>query len=460
MDCGALVERQRVYFRSHVTRPLGFRCARLRELQAAIEAHEGELLASLHADLHKPPQEAYASELGVVLGEIRHAVGHLPQWMKPRRGGMSLLTLPGRAYIHPDPCGVILIVGPWTYPFQLLFTPLVGAIAAGNCACMKPSELAPHTSAVMTRLIRATFPEEYIAVVEGGREESEALLAQRFDCIFFTGSTHVGRSVMTAAARHLTPVTLELGGKSPCIVCADSPLGVTARRIVWGKYMNAGQTCVAPDYILVDRKVRDALLAAMSQAIRDFYGPDPLSSPDYGRIVNRRHFDRLVGYLDQGTIIHGGGSSPSELYIEPTILSDVSLASPMMEEEIFGPILPVVDFVDFEQALAFVRNRPAPLALYLFTNDRQTQQRLVAETCSGGICINDTVVHLLGKDLPFGGVGKSGMGSYHGRASFDAFTHSKSVMERALWADPGVRYPPFAQPLGTFKRIFRFMMGG
>jgi len=460
MDCGALVERQRVYFRSHATRPLGFRRARLRELHAAIEAHEAELLASLHADLHKPPQEAFASELGIVLGEIRHALGHLQQWMKPRRGRSSLLTWPGRAHVYPEPYGVALIVAPWNYPFQLLFTPLVGAIAAGNCACLKPSELAPQTSAVMSRLIRATFPEEYIAVVEGGRVETEALLEQHFDCIFFTGSTQVGRSVMTAAARHLTPVTLELGGKSPCIVCGDSPLDVTARRIVWGKYMNAGQTCVAPDYVLVDRTLRNALIAAMSQAIREFYGPDPLASPDYGRIVNRLHFDRLVEYLNQGTIAHGGGSSASELYIEPTILTNVSLDAPVMEEEIFGPILPVVDFVDFEQALAFLRNRPAPLALYLFTNDRQTQQRLVAETCSGGVCINDTVVHLLGKDLPFGGVGESGIGAYHGRASFDAFTHFKSVMERALWADPGVRYPPFRRPLGTFKRIFRFMMGG
>ena len=459
MDCVALVELQRVYFRSHATRPLEFRRARLRELQAAIEAREAELLAALHADLHKPPQEAYASELGVVLGEIRHALALLPQWMKPRRGRLSLLTLPGRARIHPEPYGVALIIAPWNYPFQLLFTPLVGAIAAGNCACLKPSELAPHTSAVVAELIHATFPEEYIAVVEGGRTETEALLEQCFDCIFFTGSTHVGRSVMSAAARHLTPVTLELGGKSPCIVCADAPLEITARRIVWGKFMNAGQTCVAPDYLLVDRRIRDALIAAMAQSIRDFYGPEPLASPDYGRIINQQHFERLSGYLNQGNIVHGGRASFSDLYLEPTILTDVPLDAPVMEEEIFGPILPVLDFAEFDEALAFLRQRPSPLALYLFTQKRQTQQRLVAETRAGGVCINDTVMHLLGKDLPFGGVGESGMGAYHGQASFDAFSHHKSVMQRALWGDPGMRYPPFRQPFGAFKRAYRFLMG-
>ncbi|MCX6967663.1 MAG: aldehyde dehydrogenase [Verrucomicrobia bacterium] len=412
----------------------------------------------MHADLHKQPQEAYASELGVVLGELQYALRHLAQWMKPRRGRWSLLTLPGSARIHPEPYGVALIVAPWNYPFQLLFTPLVGAIAAGNCACLKPSELAPRTSAVMATLIRVTFPQEYIAIVEGGRAETEALLEQRFDSIFFTGSARVGRSVMAAAARHLSPVTLELGGKSPCIVCADSPLEVTARRIAWGKFMNAGQTCVAPDYLLVERSIRDALIEALARAIGEFYGPDPLVSPDYGRIINRQHFDRLVGYLGAGTVMHGGQSSAKDLSIAPTILTDVPFDSPVMEEEIFGPILPVIDFTDFEEVLALMRNRPSPLALYLFTKNRQTQQRIVAEVPSGGVCINDTVSHLIAKELPFGGVGESGMGSYHGQASFDCFSHRKSVMTRYFWGDPGMRYPPFLQPFGTFKRIYRFMM--
>lgn len=458
MDCAALVESQRLYFQSQVTRPLEFRRARLRELGAAIEADEGELLAALHADLHKHPQEAYASELGMVLGEIEYALRHLSQWMKPRRGRLSLLTWPGSARIHPEPYGVALIVAPWNYPFQLLFTPLVGAIAAGNCACLKPSELAPHTSAVMAALIRATFPQEYIAVVEGGREETEALLEQRFDYIFFTGSTRVGRSVMTAAAKHLTPVTLELGGKSPCIVCADSPLASTARRIVWGKFMNAGQTCVAPDYLLVERSIRDDLIEALARTMGEFYGPDPLVSPDYGWIINRQHFDRLVGYLGAGTVVHGGQASAKDLSIAPTILTDVPFNSPVMEEEIFGPILPVIDFTDVEEVLALMRNRPSPLALYLFTKNRQTQRRIVAEIPSGGVCINDTLLHLFCKDLPFGGVGESGMGSYHGQASFDCFTHRKSVMTRCFWGDPGVRYPPFLQPFGAFKRLYRFMM--
>ena len=459
MNAAALVERQRSYFQTHETRPLEFRRARLRELYAAIEAHEEAILAALHADLRKHRQEAYSSEIGVVLAEIRRALARWPRWMKPERRGLPLLAWPGRAEVRPEPLGVTLILGPWNYPFQLLLGPLVGAIAAGNCACLKPSEFAPETSAVIGRLIDATFAPHYVTVVEGGRDKAEALLAEHFDSIFFTGGTQAGRAVMTAAARHLTPVTLELGGKCPCIVCADTPLEVAARRVAWGKWMNAGQTCVAPDYVLVDRSVRDAFIAALKQAVGAFYGPDPSESPDYGRIVNHRHFERLMRLLESGTVVYGGRSIPSERYMEPTILTGVLPNSPAMQEEIFGPILPVLDFTDFDEALVRVRALPPPLALYLFSHDPEKQQRAVAETRSGCVCINDTVVQMLGKDLPFGGVGESGFGAYHGRASFDCFTHRKAVMLRRTWFDSRLRYPPFNQPFDLFKRAYRFLMG-
>jgi aldehyde dehydrogenase (NAD+) len=312
----------------------------------------------------------------------------------------------------------------------------------------------------MAELIKATFPGEYIAVVQGEREAGEALLREKFDTIFFTGSTHVGRAVMTAAARHLTPVTLELGGKCPCLVCADAPLDITARRIVWGKFMNAGQTCVAPDFVLVDQRVRPDLVEAMKRAVREFYGEDPQQSPAYGRIINRRHLDRLTSYLRSGQIAHGGHCEASDLYLAPTILTEVPAGAAVMEEEIFGPILPVLEFTALDDALALLRDRPTPLALYLFTKDGATQDRVLDETRSGGICLNDTVTHMVGKDLPFGGLGESGLGAYHGQTSFDCFTHRRSVLRRSFAFDPKLRYPPPGISLATLKRAFRFLLGG
>ena len=460
MDFSAVVKCQRIFFQSGATRSLAFRREQLWKLHDALVARESALIAALHSDLRKSPNEAYTTELGLVLSEIRHASRNLPVWMKPRRRRTPLLAWPSRGFIRPEPFGVALIIGPWNYPLQLLFSPLASAMAAGNCAVLKPSEFAPHTSAAMAQLIQATFPGEYVAVVQGEREAAEALLREKFDTIFFTGSTRVGRAVMTAAARHLTPVTLELGGKCPCLVCADTPLDIAARRIVWGKFLNAGQTCVAPDFILVDQRVRNGLVEAMKRALREFYGEDPQKSPHYSRIIHRKHLDRLKGYLGSGQIASGGRHDAHDLYFAPTILTDVPTDAPVMQEEIFGPILPVLEFTALDDALALLRDRPTPLALYLFTRDRATQERVLGATRSGGVALNDTVTHMVGKDLPFGGMGDSGMGAYHGRAGFDCFTHRRSVLHRSLAFDLKLPFPPPRVSLPTLKRVFRFLLGG
>jgi aldehyde dehydrogenase (NAD+) len=456
MDYGSLIARQRAFHLTGAAATLEFRRNRLQALHDGLIARESELLAALHADLRKSPHEAYASEIGFVLGELRHAIRHLPAWMKPERRRVSFLAWPGRARIQREPFGVALIIGPWNYPLQLLLTPLVGAIAAGNTVVLKPSELAPTTSSAIAGFIAETFEEQHVALVEGGRDCAEDLLREKFDAIFFTGGTRTGRAVMCAAARHLTPVTLELGGKSPCIVTADVPVETTARRIVWGKFMNAGQTCVAPDHLWVDRKIAPALLEALRAAIRGFYGEDPQQSPDYGRIVNRRHFDRLHAMLGDGKVFHGGRSDTDDLYIEPTVLTDMNRDSAVMGEEIFGPVLPVLEFDQIDEVIMHLAEQPSPLALYLFTRCRETMDHVLASTRSGGVCINDTVSHILGRDLPFGGVGDSGMGDYHGHAGFECFTQRRSVLWRSLQIDPEFRYPPPGVSLPVLKRLMRF----
>lgn len=460
MDSNALIECQRAFFRSGVTRSVAFRRSQLQSLLEMLVTHEKDFLDALHADLRKNPQEAYASEIGFLLGEIRHALRRLHGWMKPVCRRAPILAWPSRASIRQEPYGVALIIGPWNYPLQLLLSPLIGAIAAGNCVVLKPSEFAPHTAELIARMILDTFPADYISVVQGGQSTAEALLREKFDTIFFTGSTQTGRAVMAAAARNLTPVTLELGGKSPCIVCADAPLEIAARRIAWGKFMNAGQTCVAPDYVLVDHRVAAAFLTTLQQVLREFYGENPQQNPDYGRIINRRHFDRLAAYLAQGKIAHGGHLDADDLYIDPTILTETPMTSPVMQEEIFGPILPILEFQDMDELLATLAEKPSPLALYLFTHDQETQENVLSATRSGGVCINDTITHILGKDLPFGGVGESGMGAYHGRASFDCFSHRRSVLNRSLHSDPMFRYPPQRTSLSTLKRILRIFGTG
>ncbi len=448
----SIVQQQRHYFSTEQTKSIDFRLEQLTKLKQAIINSQAAILAAAKADLGRPPFEAYFEI--ATLGEINLALKQLKTWAKPRRVNSPIDQFPASAWIQPDPLGVVLIIGPWNYPFQLMMSPLVGAIAAGNCALLKPSEHAPNTSRVVAELIADTFDPSYIAVAEGDASVSQQLLAEKFDHIFFTGGTEIGRIVMTAAAKHLTPVTLELGGKSPCIVDSDIDLDRAAQRIAWGKLINAGQTCVAPDYLLVQRQIKDELIDRIKHHIQEFYGKNPALSQDYGRIIHRRHFDRLIAFLDRGEIILGGDYNADERYLAPTLIDGVTWDDPVMQEEIFGPILPILTYDKLEEAISQVNARPKPLALYFFSRDRQQQQRILQATSSGGVCINDTVMQVSVNALPFGGVGESGMGAYHGKASFDTFSHSKSVLRREFWLDLGWRYAPYtAKKFELLKRL-------
>ena len=439
------LDRQRAYFDSGATRPLPRREAALRRLLRALEQSEGDLLAALERDLGKHPFEGYETEVGLVRQHLRYTLSHLRRWAGPKLAAVSPLHFPAGAFIRPESRGLVLIIAPWNYPVQLCLIPLIDAIAAGNCAVLKPSAYAPATSRVLRELVESCFAPDHIAVVEGGRAENEALLEQKFDYIFFTGSVAVGRLVMEKAARWLTPVTLELGGKSPCIIDQTADLPLAAKRLAFGKYLNAGQTCVAPDYVLVHRDVHDGLLALLAGEIAAFYGSDPLACPDYGRIVNEKHFHRLMGLMDSGRVVCGGTGSAETLQIAPTVLADVSPDSPVMSEEIFGPVLPVLAYESLDEAVAFVNARPKPLALYLFTTDKAAERRVLRDCSFGGGCINDTIIHLATSDMGFGGVGESGMGSYHGKLSFDTFTHYKSIVKKSNRLDLPVRYQPYTK---------------
>lgn len=444
------IQQQRDFFATGQTRSLDFRLEQLDKLKQAILDRKEEIVAAVRQDLGRPEYEGYF-ELAAI-AEIATAQKNLKRWMKAKRVSVSFEQFPCGAWIQPEPLGVALIIGPWNYPFQLLISPLVGAIAAGNCAVLKPSEIAQNTARVVADLVNRVFPPEYVCALEGGVEVSQALLREKFDRIFFTGGTRIGRIVMEAAAKHLTPVTLELGGKSPCIVAKDAKLDVAAKRIAWGKFLNAGQTCIAPDYLLVDREVKAPLLDRLQACLREFYGDDPQASPDYARLVSDRHFDRLEPLLNDGQIVCGGRSDRGDRYIAPTILEAVNWDDAVMAEEIFGPILPVLTYDDLGAAIARINERPKPLALYVFSQSRAVQDRVLAATSSGGACINETVMHVGCTNLPFGGVGESGMGSYHGKASFDTFSHYKSVLKKGTWLDLQWRYAPYAGKLDFIKR--------
>jgi aldehyde dehydrogenase (NAD+) len=452
-----MLQRQRSFFASGQTRPLDFRRAQLKKLKAAVSAASDEVMAALKADLGKCELEAFISEITTVLGDIDYALKHLSRWSAPRRKRIPLTIQPAFGWVVPEPLGVALIISPWNYPFQLALGPLVSAIAAGNCAVIKPSEITPQTSALLAKVISQTFADEYVAVLEGGAEMSQALLAEPFDHIFFTGSTAVGKVVMRAAAEHLTPVTLELGGKSPCIVTASADIAVAARRIVWGKCFNAGQTCVAPDYLLVHPQIKAELLAAIAQTTAQFYGEEMANSPDYGRIVSDRHFQRLQALMDealaQGQGVIGGECDAATRYMAFTVVDQLPESAMAMQEEIFGPLLPVLTCEDLSAAIAFINQRPKPLAIYLFSQNKAEQRAVLEQTSSGGLCINETLAQYAVPELPFGGVGQSGMGSAHGKAGFDTFSHNKSVLKKPNWLDIALRYPPYAGKLDFLKKL-------
>lgn len=449
-----IIEQQRNFFSSGQTKDVNFRLEQLKKLKQLVTEHEKQITQVLKADLNKPEFEAYVTEIRVIQ-EISYAIKNLKNWLKPKKTNVPIKLFSYSAKTYPEPLGVVLIISAWNYPFSLIIAPLVGAIAAGNCAIIKPSELAPHTSSLVAELISKYFPSEYIAVVEGGVETSQELLTQKFDHIFFTGGTATGKIVMEAAAKQLTPVTLELGGKSPCIVDTDIHLEHTARRITWGKFLNAGQTCIAPDYLLVNQNIKKDLIAALQKTLKQFYGDNPAQSPDYARIISHRHFERLTKFLNNGNIIIGGETNVAEKYIAPTILDNVALTDTVMQEEIFGPILPVIEYTDIKDAIALINSQPKPLALYLFTQNQNLQKRILQETSSGGVCINDTMMQYAVSSLPFGGVGDSGIGSYHGKASFDTFSHYKSVLKNSFWLDINWRYAPYKDKLGLIKQIIK-----
>ncbi|WP_413200193.1 aldehyde dehydrogenase [Nostoc piscinale] len=449
-----LIKQQRQFFQTGKTKDIAFRLEKLRTLKQAIIDNEADIVQALKADFQKPEFESYITEIGITK-EIDYAIKHLHSWAKPQKADVPIDFFSYSAKIYAEPLGVVLIIGPWNYPFNLIIAPLVGAIAAGNCAILKPSELAPATSSLLAKIIAKYFAPEFITVVEGGVEASQKLLAEKFDHIFFTGGTAVGKIVMEAAAKHLTPVTLELGGKSPCIVDADINLEHTVRRITWGKFINAGQTCVAPDYLLVDKKIKPDFINALKKTLTEFYGENPYNSADYARIISQKHCERLIKLLDKGEIVAGGESKLEERYIAPTIIDQVSLTDPVMQEEIFGPILPVIEYTDITEAIALINSKPKPLALYLFSQNKNLQQRVLQETSSGGVCLNDTVMHLGVSSLPFGGVGDSGIGNYHGKAGFDTFSHHKSVLHNSFWLDLKWRYAPYQDKLGFVKRLIK-----
>jgi len=444
LDFGPLLGELRATYAEGTTRPLGWRVDQLKGLLRLLEEGEGELLGALAADLGKPRLEGWSSDLAVTAAEVRYSLAHLKRWSRPQRVRLPLLAFPGKGSIHPEPLGVALVIAPWNYPVQLLLAPMAAAISAGNCVVGKPSELAPATSAALAHLVPRYLDPAGVGIVEGGVPEATALLAERWDHVFYTGNGEVGRVVARAAAEHLTPVTLELGGKSPAVVDADADLEVAARRIAWGKCLNAGQTCVGVDHVLVHQGVADELTDRIIAALTEFFGPDPAASPDYARIVNDRHFARLSALVDDDghEVIHGGQRDAATRYLAPTVVTDVRAGAAVMADEIFGPILPILPVAEVDEAIARINGQDKPLALYAFTRSSATAARLVERTSSGAVCLNGTILQLCVPSLPFGGVGASGSGSYHGRAGFDTFSHRKAVLARAAHPDLKLAYPP------------------
>lgn len=451
----SIIEKQRLYFSKGLTKDLSFRLEKLQILKEAIIDNEDEISQALKKDLKKSPFEAYVTEIGFVLEELSYTIKHLPGWVKEKKVQTPITQFLSTSYIYSEPYGLSLVMSPWNYPFQLSIAPLIGSIAAGNCTLIKPSAYSSNTSDVLFKIISDNFDESYISVIRGGREVNHTLLEEKFDYIFFTGSVNVGKIVMQAAAKNLTPVTLELGGKSPCIVDETANIDLSAKRITWGKFLNAGQTCVAPDYLMVHTSVKERLIYKMKEYITEFYGTMPTTNAEYPKIVNDKHFIRLVNLMKYENIVIGGQFDEKSYQISPTILIDVSWDSPIMQEEIFGPILPILEFENLDEVISTINKNPKPLALYYFSNDKDKQKKIINSISFGGGCINDTIVHLATSQMPFGGVGDSGIGSYHGKSSFDTFSHKKAILKKSNLFDIPLRYPPYKNNLNLLKKIMR-----
>ena len=455
MDLVNKLKAQRVFFETGITKEYDFRQQQLQKLLAVVEKYELEIFEALHTDLKKSPEECWITENGFFLSELKNAIKKLSSWMKPQKVRTNLANLPSKSLIIAEPLGVVLIISPWNYPFQLLFTPLIGAMAAGNCMVLKSSEFAQATSAIMKKMLAEIFNEQYILLIEGDGATviTEMMDNFVFDHVFYTGSTAVGKIIYQNAAKNLVPVTLELGGKSPCVVEAEVDLKVAAKRIAFPKFSNAGQMCVAPDYVLVHASQKDALVTELKKAIETFFKGDAERSYDYGKIINEKQFDRLVSYLRDGKILYGGKTNREKLFIEPTLMDNINLDGGIMNDEIFGPLLPIISFTGMEEALKIIARHKNPLAFYLFTNNKEKEKRWLQAVAFGGGCINNASVHLLNHHLPFGGRGTSGTGKYHGRFSFDTFSHKKAVLKTPTWLDLSIKYPPYAGRLNFFKKL-------
>lgn len=451
----AIVAKQKAFFATGQTFDVEFRISMLKKLYNAIRKHESDLMEALRLDLGKSETESYMCEIGMTLSELSYQIKNVRKWCRKNRKKTNLTNFYAKSFTIQEPYGCVLVMSPWNYPFLLCMNPLIGAIAAGNCCVVKPSNYSSATSAIIHTMIVEVFPKEYVAVVEGGREENAALLDIRFDYIFFTGGVTVGKLVMEKAAANVTPVTLELGGKSPCIVEKSCDLKLAAKRIVFGKYLNCGQTCIAPDYILIDRTIKEEFIRLVREQITQMYGENPLANPDYGKIINEKHFARLSQFLDIEKIVIGGACNPKTLQIAPTVLDNVSCEDTVMQEEIFGPIMPILVYDKIEEAEQFILQREKPLALYLFTKDKLIEKRFLTYVSFGGGCVNDTINHIASEEMGFGGVGYSGMGSYHGKRTFDTFTHEKSVLKKYNWIDLPMRYQPYTK---TAMKLIRFFM--
>ncbi len=454
---GPVLQQLSQYFQSGATRSYDFRIKQLKLLKQALLKNEKAIYEALQADLGKSAEESWVTEVGFTIGEINFALKNLARWMKPQKVSTNLMNLPSRSYVYKEPLGVVLIISAWNYPLQLLLSPLVGAIAAGNVAVLKPSEQAPATAAVIEQIMKDTFPPNYILLVPGdGAVVVPALMHHfRFNHVFYTGSTAVGKMVYQMAAQQLVPVTLELGGKSPCVVESDADIKVAAKRIALTKFSNAGQMCVAPDYVLVHHSKKEALVEALQQTIQQFFTQDPSTSSSYGRIINEKQFYRLLNYSQHGTVVYGGRHNVDSHYIEPTLLVDVDIDTAVMGDEIFGPLLPILSFSSFEEATAIINRNPSPLAFYVFTQSKGKEAQWLNGISFGGGCVNNASWHLTNPHLPFGGRDNSGIGAYHGTHSFEVFSHRKAIMKTPTWFDPSIKYPPFAGKLKLFKKLIR-----